>query len=143
LKANKELIPAVYLRALACERLGRWAFAASEFSSDAFSAHPLAHLRSEALRLAGERNREAASQIARKMEAMYQPGILSALALAEVFVAIDDFDRAFDWLEAAYRDRRHRLIYLKSDPAWDPIRAQARFGILVTKMGLTERFRHA
>jgi tetratricopeptide (TPR) repeat protein len=143
LKANKELIPAVYLRALACERLGRWAFAASEFSSDAFSAHPLAHLRSEALRLAGERNREAASRIARKMEAMYQPGILSALALAEVFVAIDDFDRAFDWLEAAYRDRRHRLIYLKSDPAWDPIRAQARFGILVTKMGLAERFRHA
>ena len=47
-------------------------------------------------------------------------------------------DRAFQWLESAYRDRRHRLIYLKSDPAWDPIRSEPRFADLVARIGLAQ-----
>jgi hypothetical protein len=41
-------------------------------------------------------------------------------------------------LESAYRDRRHRLIYLKSGPAWGPIRSDARFASLVAQMGLAQ-----
>jgi hypothetical protein len=40
-------------------------------------------------------------------------------------------------LESAYGDQR-RLIYLKSDPAWDPIRSDARFAGLVAQMGLAQ-----
>jgi hypothetical protein len=132
-------VPAIYLRALAWERLGRQALASAAFLSDDFrSSYPLAPLRSEALRLARAGSRAEAAEIARKMEAMYQPGVLNALAVAEVFVAVENFDRAFDWLESAYRDRRHRLIYLKSDPAWDPIRSDSRFAGVVAKMGLAQ-----
>jgi hypothetical protein len=139
LKTNQNLVPAVYLRALACERLGRQALAHAAFLSDDFrSSYPLAPLRSEALRLALAGARAEAAEIARKMEAMYQPGVLNALAVAEVFVAVEDLDRAFRWLESAYHDRRHRLIYLKSDPAWDPIRSDSRFAALVAKMGLAQ-----
>jgi tetratricopeptide (TPR) repeat protein len=136
LKANRHLVPAIYLRALACERLGRHALASAAFLSDHFrSSYPLAPLRSEALRLARAGSRAEAAEIAGKMEALYQPGVLNALAVAEVFVAVEDFDRAFQWLESAYCDRRHRLIYLKSDPAWDPIRSDPRFASLVAQMG--------
>lgn len=139
LKGNQHLVPAVYLRALACERLGRQALASAAFLGEDFRGpYPLAPLRSEALRLALAGRRAEAAEIARKMEALYQPGILNALAVAEVFVAVEDFDRAFQWLESAYRDRRHRLIYLKSDPAWDPIRSEPRFAALVARMGLAE-----
>jgi tetratricopeptide (TPR) repeat protein len=139
LKLNQNLVPAILLRALAFERLGRQAAASAAFSSDAFrSSYPLATLRAEALRLVRARNRAAAAELARKMESMYQPGVLNALALTEVFVALEEFDRAFEWLESAYRDRRHRLIYLKSDPAWDPIRADTRFAVLVGKMALAQ-----
>ena len=139
LKLNQNLLPAVFLRALAFERLGRQAAAGAAFSSDAFrSSYPLATLRAEALRLVRARSRAAAAELARKMASMYQPGVLNALALAEVFVALEEFDRAFDWLESAYRDRRHHLIYLKSDPAWDPIRTDTRFADLAGKMGLAQ-----
>lgn len=139
LKVNQHLVPAIYLHALTCERLGRQALASAAFLSDDFrSPYPLAPLRSEALRLADAGSRAEAAEIARKMEAMYQPGVLNALAVAEVFVAVEDFDRAFQWLESAYNDRRHRLIYLKSDPAWDPIRSDSRFVALVGKMGLAQ-----
>ena len=137
LKANQNLLPAIHLRALVFEQLGRQTLASEAFSSDAFrSSYPLATMRAEALCLTRVGNHTEATELARKMEAMYQPGVLNALALAEVFVAVEDFDRAFKWLESAYRDRRHRLIYLKSDPAWDPIRADARFADLLVKMGL-------
>ena len=139
LKGSWHLVPAIYLRALTCERLGRQALASAAFLSDDFrSSYPLAPLRSEALRLARAGSRGEAAEIAGKMEAMYQPGVLNALAVAEVFVAVEDFDRAFQWLESAYNDRRHRLIYLKSDPAWDPLRSDIRFAALVAKMGLSQ-----
>lgn len=139
LKANQRLVPALYLRALACERLGRHTLASAAFLSDDFrSSYPLAPLRSEALRLARAGSRVEAVEIADKMRVMYQPGVLNALGVAEVFVAVEDFDRAFQWLDFAYRDRRHRLIYLKSDPAWDPIRSDSRFAALVSRMGLAK-----
>jgi tetratricopeptide (TPR) repeat protein len=137
LKSNQHLVPAIYLRAMSCERLGRQALASATSLSDDF--------RSASRRCARKRCAwpalaplAEAVEIARKMEAMYQPGILNALAVAEVFVVVEDFDRAFQWLEQAYRDRRHRLIYLKSDPAWDPIRSAPRFAGLVSRMGLTQ-----
>jgi tetratricopeptide (TPR) repeat protein len=139
LKSNPRLVPAIYLRALACERLGRQALASTAFLSGDFrSSYPLAPLRSEALRLASAGSRDQAAEIARKMEAMYQPGVLNALAVAEALVAVEDRDRAFQWLESAYRDRRHRLIYLKSNPAWDPIRSEPRFADLVARIGLAQ-----
>ena len=139
LKRNRHLTPARYLRALAYERLGKYELASAAFAADELSRpHPLLPMRAEALRLLRSGRKQEAIHVARKMEALYSPGFLNALAISEVFAALQEYDAAFRWLEASYQDRRHFLIYLKSDPAWDPIRTDPRFTELLAKLGLEQ-----
>jgi tetratricopeptide (TPR) repeat protein len=137
LKGNPHVVPALYIRALAYERLGKYDLAAAAFAGEELSRpHPLLQMRSQALQSLRSRRQEEAARIARKMEILYTPGFLNALAVSEVFAALGERDAAFRWLETSYQDRRHLLMYLKSDPAWDPIRTDPRFEQMTLKLGL-------
>jgi len=57
-------------------------------------------------------------------------------ALANVYIGLGDKDRAFFWLEKAYRDRSYYLAYLKVFPADDPLRSDPRLDDLLRRMGL-------
>ena len=50
--------------------------------------------------------------------------------------AIGHHDQALDWLERAYRQRDPRLVYLKVDPDFDPLRGAYRFQRLLRDAGL-------
>ena len=56
--------------------------------------------------------------------------------VASVYVGLGDKNRAFDYLEKAYEERAGWMTFLKVDPIWDPIRADARFIQLLKKMEL-------
>ncbi|MGH7338820.1 MAG: TPR end-of-group domain-containing protein [Myxococcota bacterium] len=43
---------------------------------------------------------------------------------------------ALDWLERAYELRAPTLIWMRANPAWDPIREDPRFLRIVERMGL-------
>ena len=43
---------------------------------------------------------------------------------------------ALDWLERAYRERNYQMVWMKVDPALDPLRGTRRFQILLTRVGL-------
>ncbi|MBP1776982.1 MAG: hypothetical protein H6Q86_2992, partial [candidate division NC10 bacterium] len=45
-------------------------------------------------------------------------------------------DLAFEWLEKAYQDRESRLPWIKLDPRFDALRADARFEGLLRRMNL-------
>ena len=45
-------------------------------------------------------------------------------------------DKAFEWLEKCYKDRRVGLVFLKTDPIWDKIRNDPRFADLIRRVGL-------
>jgi serine/threonine-protein kinase len=49
---------------------------------------------------------------------------------------LGDLERALDWAERAYADRRGWLAYLKVNPMLDPLRQEPRFQALVKKMRL-------
>ena len=49
---------------------------------------------------------------------------------------IGDYDRAFEFLERAYRVRDFYLIFLNADPAFDPLRSDPRFAELVRRIGI-------
>ena len=53
-----------------------------------------------------------------------------------VYARLGEPDKAFEWLERAYRDRNPWLPNLNADPAFDTIRADPRFVALVKKVGL-------
>jgi tetratricopeptide (TPR) repeat protein len=58
--------------------------------------------------------------------------------LALVYTALDDRDRAFLWLNRAIDAREWFVGMLKADPLLDPLRADARFGGLLQRIGLPQ-----
>ena len=53
-----------------------------------------------------------------------------------VYGALGDADRAFEWLDCAYEERRGWLAYLNVEPMLDGLRGDPRFRRLVERMRL-------
>jgi TolB-like protein/Flp pilus assembly protein TadD len=64
-----------------------------------------------------------------------QPG-RSPYALGMIHAQLGERSLALDWLERAYRERNYQIVWLKVDPALDPLRRTRRFQDLLTRMGL-------
>jgi len=60
----------------------------------------------------------------------------SGYAIAVIYAGLGDRERVFSYLDAAYRERSHWLVWPKRDPRWNDIRSNARFQNLVRKIGL-------
>jgi hypothetical protein len=56
--------------------------------------------------------------------------------LALLYMALNDNDKAFYWLEKAYEQHDYSLNLAKVDPAFDPMRSDPRFIELLKRMGL-------
>ena len=56
--------------------------------------------------------------------------------VAIVYVGLGDNEGAFAWLEKAYEERCSRLIWLKAEPLFEPLRSDPRFGDLLRRIGL-------
>jgi hypothetical protein len=47
-------------------------------------------------------------------------------------------NRALEWLEKGYTEHSDSLISMKVDPIYDPLRGNARFQELLTRMGFPQ-----
>jgi TolB-like protein/DNA-binding SARP family transcriptional activator len=90
--------------------------------------------RAYAYALAGRRA-DALAQVRALEQAPHEQYLLPSV-VARVYIALDQPDRAFEWLERAYRERDGWLSYVRTDPAFDPVRSDARFGELLRRMKL-------
>jgi tetratricopeptide (TPR) repeat protein len=61
---------------------------------------------------------------------------VTAYGVALVHAGLGEKDLAFVWLEKAFAERSHWLVWLRLDPRWDAIRADARFEQLLSRVGL-------
>jgi tetratricopeptide (TPR) repeat protein len=68
--------------------------------------------------------------------ALRKSGYWSAYDMATLYAALGDKERAFEWLNTAFREHDEPLIGLKTDYALDPLRSDPRFAELVRKVGL-------
>jgi eukaryotic-like serine/threonine-protein kinase len=59
---------------------------------------------------------------------------VSPVALATLHLGLGQHDRALDWAEKAYDERRGWLAYLTVNPLLDPVRGEPRFEALVARM---------
>ncbi len=57
--------------------------------------------------------------------------------IALIHIGLDDRDRAFAWLERAYRERSSWLAWIKVEPRFDRLRSDPRFAALIRKLKLT------
>jgi serine/threonine-protein kinase len=60
----------------------------------------------------------------------------SPFHLALVYIGLGENDRAIDLLQQAYNERGERLVWIRSDARFDPLRQDPRFKEILTGMGL-------
>jgi len=63
-------------------------------------------------------------------------GYVSPVAFATVHLGLAEVDRALDWTERAYAERRGWMCYLKVNPIVDPMRGHPRFESLIQRLKL-------
>jgi len=65
------------------------------------------------------------------LEKQWEQKHVGAYNIAEVYAALDDKDRAFEWLDRAFDDRTYWISSLKVDPSMDGLRSDPRFQTLL------------
>lgn len=56
--------------------------------------------------------------------------------VARIYARLGDKERAFVWLEEAYKEHSDHLVFLKVEPIFDGLRSDARFANLLRRVGL-------
>jgi DNA-binding winged helix-turn-helix (wHTH) protein/tetratricopeptide (TPR) repeat protein len=59
---------------------------------------------------------------------------ISAGNIANIYIALDEKQLAFDWLERAFENKDIQLIWLKVNPVFDPLRSDNRFTKLIERV---------
>jgi len=86
--------------------------------------------------LARAGKRAEAEQLLDELEGVGRAGYVSPAALAILHIGLGNVERALDWAEQAYDERRGWLVYFKVNPMLDPLRDEPRFAALLGKMRL-------
>lgn len=63
---------------------------------------------------------------------------VTAYGVALIYAGLGKNEETFTWLNKAFDERSHWLVWLKSDPRWAAIRLDKRFTALVNKVGLPD-----
>jgi tetratricopeptide (TPR) repeat protein len=84
--------------------------------------------------LARAGKRDEAKRILAELEEKVQRDYVSPVALATVCIGLGMNERALDWAEQAYEDRRGWLAYFNVNPLLDPLRGEPRFNALIARV---------
>jgi eukaryotic-like serine/threonine-protein kinase len=78
-----------------------------------------------------------ALQVLKELGRLAKEKYVTPYGIALVYAGLGDKDQAFKWLNEAYEQRAHWLVWLKLDPRWDNLRTDPRFAKLLQRMNLT------
>ena len=87
-----------------------------------------------ALAKVGERG--AAKRVLDALLAAPQRSYLPPVSMAKAYVALNDADAAFAWLQRGYDERAAQMRTIKVTPGFDPLHADPRWAPLLRRMGL-------
>jgi hypothetical protein len=78
-------------------------------------------------------NRAEAHMAVQKLTGLSDQSVVS-YSVAVVYAGLGEKDRAFEWLERAYKGHDNDMSFLKVDPPLDPLRSDPRFQDLLRRM---------
>ncbi|HEY5883405.1 MAG TPA: winged helix-turn-helix domain-containing protein [Pyrinomonadaceae bacterium] len=81
-------------------------------------------------------NTERAHKVLEDLHELAMRKYVSPYGVACIHAALGEVDRAFEWLEKAYADRAHLLVFLRVDPKLDALRGDPRLSDLIERTGL-------
>jgi TolB-like protein/class 3 adenylate cyclase/Flp pilus assembly protein TadD len=99
-------------------------------SSDPLRIAVLGH----AYAVAGKRNE--AQKINDELQELSKQRYFPPYFIALIYVGLGDKNQAFTWLEKCFAERSSGLVFLKTEPMFDPIRSDPRFQDLARRVGL-------
>ncbi len=79
---------------------------------------------------------DKARDVVKKLEKRVEKKSACSFFVALIHMALDDKEKAFEWLEQAYKDRDFWLLFIKVDPLFDSLRSDPRFKALLKKINL-------
>jgi len=79
--------------------------------------------------------RQAAEQFLAQLVEDSKTQYVPAYDIAVVYAGLGDRDRAFEWLNKAYKEHSGFLLYIRSDPRMKLLRGDSRFQDLLRRMG--------
>ncbi len=59
---------------------------------------------------------------------------VTSYGIALVYAGLGETDAAYSWIDQAFEERSHWLVWLRLDPRWGRMRTQARFDELVSRL---------
>jgi tetratricopeptide (TPR) repeat protein len=78
--------------------------------------------------------REEALKILSEQKRLARRGYISPYNFAIIYTGLDDFDRAFEYLNKAYDDRVYVMSQFPVRPLFDPLRSDSRYMELLRRM---------
>jgi tetratricopeptide (TPR) repeat protein len=135
LKMNGDFLLANLCLGRAYLKVGRFDDALSQFARAEAKVRDwpvLVTARGNAYGVAG-RTAEARAVLA-EMEALSRTRFVTAYGMALIYAGMRETDPAFEWLDKAFEERSHWLVWLKLDPRWDVLRGDPRFEQLIARM---------
>jgi hypothetical protein len=79
-------------------------------------------------------NKAAAQAAIQKLVDSSAKNPVGTFEVAVVYAGLGEKDRAFEWLQSAYKVHDSEMCYLKSDPRLDPLHSDPRFQDLLRRM---------
>ncbi len=137
LAVHPQFLIAAHLRCATLEQTGRAAEAVAEYEKILHESGEIA-LRwlGCAYALVGEKGK--AREIAAKLVAESRRRYISPTFLALLYIALNEPDEAFAYLEKAFQDNDPWLIWINADPRYDVLRSDARFQDLLRRVGFPD-----
>jgi len=75
-----------------------------------------------------------AEQILHQLQELGRRRYVDSCLIAQIYVALGEVDEAFRWLERAFQERAAWVVYLATDPWFDPLRSDRRFDQLLQRL---------
>lgn len=75
-----------------------------------------------------------AQAVLREMQVLAQQRFVTAYGMALVHTGLGQKEEAFAWLDKAFAERSHWLVWLRLDPRWNRLRDDPRFAALVDRL---------
>ena len=79
-----------------------------------------------------------AKDVLDKLLKLSDASYVSPYSIALIYAGMNDNNKAMEWLERGYRERSALMVFLKTEPKWNNLRADPRFRDLLKRMNLPE-----
>ena len=137
LQDHPDFVVAHYRFGLALEAAGRYDEAIGQFEiACRLSCDAPAPSAALACALAEDGQRRRSEEMLRALLTAAEREYVAAPCIADVWLALGDLDRAFEWFDRGVAERSSMLVTLQVNPRYDAIRTDDRFQRLIERVGL-------